>query len=209
LKAGQFLLYIIGIYLLIMGGLSICVKKKYSSGSGKCCAIIYGISVLPVFVLMCIMSFPILTIYGISEENINQMCAVASRDTSLVAATVTVDPAARLLEADDTTTVREDAEKKMDELKTYSKDKFSDSVKAMYKFIGPIIKSVDTAAATASDSTMCREACPCKPITADGLKTYSKAFIAQAALDEISYTAWKAGNKSTSYDGYRFDGEID
>lgn len=206
MKAGQFLLYIIGLYLLIMGGLSICVKTKYS----KTCAVVYGVSVLPVFVLMCIMSFPILTIYGISEENINQMCAVAARDTDLVAATVKVDPAARLLQAaEPKTTVREDAEKKMDELKTYSKDKFSDSVKAMYKFIGPIIKSVDTAAATASDSTMCREACPCKPITAEGLKTYSKAFKAQAATDKIAYAAWKAGNKKTSYDGYRFDGTID
>lgn len=96
MKAGQFLLYIIGIYLLIMGGLSICVKRKPYS---KTCAVIYGVSVLPIFVLMCIMSFPILTIYGISEENINQMCAVAARDTDLVAATIKVDPAARLLQA--------------------------------------------------------------------------------------------------------------
>jgi len=151
LKAGKVLLYIVGIYLLIMGGLSVLVKVKY----GKICATIYGIAVIPVFVLMLVMSIPVLTIYGISEDNINQICAVAANDSDLVAADFKAD-AGRLLQAAETTSLRQDAEKKRKEFQTYSKDKFNSSVKKMYKFLGPIIKQVDTAAANASSTTMCR-----------------------------------------------------
>jgi len=155
LKAGKVLLYIVGIYLLIMGGLSVLVKVKY----GKICATIYGIAVIPVFVLMLVMSIPVLTIYGISEDNINQICAVAANDSDLVAEPVKADvkaDAGRLLQAAETTSLRQDAEKKRKEFQTYSKDKFNSSVKKMYKFLGPIIKQVDTAAANASSTTMCR-----------------------------------------------------
>merc|ERR1711957_365169 len=77
------------------------------------CATIYGIAVIPVFVLMLVMSIPVLTIYGISEDNINQICAVAANDSDLVAEPVKADvkaDAGRLLQAAETTSLRQDAE---------------------------------------------------------------------------------------------------
>jgi len=80
----------------------------------------------------------------------------------------------------------------------------------MYEYIGPVIRDTDTSIATASAAAMCRAPCPCKEISAEGLKTYTKPMQARitgwkAALD--AHTNSRGVNKGP-YTGLLFNGDI-
>jgi len=73
-KAFQAIVYVIGIYLLIIGGASMAVYKQKK----KCCNLLYACCIPAVIIVMLGMAIPALMVYGISENDINDICTIAS-----------------------------------------------------------------------------------------------------------------------------------
>ena len=86
ISAAQALLYVVGIYLLITGALAFVVRKQKKA----CCTFLYGAVLPPVVVLMLIIAIPIFMINGVSENDINKICAAAANSE---------ESSARLLQA--------------------------------------------------------------------------------------------------------------
>lgn len=205
IKAAQGLLYVVGIYLIIVGGVACFVKKQKKT----CCTLIYGVSLPPVVILMLIIAIPIFMVNAVSEDMINQMCAAAANDNSTPAS------AARLLQAakEETSVTDEllaDGKRNFGKYKDLTVDKLNMGVKKGYEFMGPTIKDTDSSIAIASSAAMCKNACPCAPVTAAGLKSYSTNMQTAISTWEVNYNAHtksKSNNKGT-YNGLMFNGEI-
>jgi len=69
-KAFQAVVYVVGIYLLIIGGASVSVYKQKK----KCCNFLYACCIPAVIILMLFMAIPALLINGITEDNIAEIC---------------------------------------------------------------------------------------------------------------------------------------
>jgi hypothetical protein len=197
ISASQGLLYVVGIYLLIVGAVACFVKKQKKT----CCTLIYGVSLPPVVILMLIIAIPIFMINGVSEDMINQMCAASANSKS----------ASRLLQAakdDDSITdqLLDDGKKNFGKYKDLTVDKLNIAVKKGYEFMGPTIKSTDDAIATASSAAMCRTACPCAPVT--NAKSYSKNMQVDIAAWKANYDAHTKSKNKGNYTGLMFNGEI-
>jgi hypothetical protein len=80
----------------------------------------------------------------------------------------------------------------------------------MYEFIGPVIRDTDASIAVASAAAMCRTPCPCKEISAEGLKTYTKPMQAKITGWKSELATHTTSNKSNKgpYPGYLFNGDI-
>jgi len=73
-KAFQAVVYVIGVYLLIIGGASFAVYKQKK----KCCNFLYACCIPAVIILMLGMAIPALIVYGVSEKDINDICTIAA-----------------------------------------------------------------------------------------------------------------------------------
>jgi len=195
-KAFQAVVYVVGIYLLIIGGASVAVYKQKK----KCCNFLYACCIPAVIILMLVMAIPALLINSITEDNIAEICTLAANsDINENDRSMVIQGTKRKLQALD------NAKDKANDMKNKAASQYSAKAQQAEEWVGPMIKSMDNALDVSSAFVMCKKDCPCAKITDDS--SYSKEAKAAFAKDAAAYAKLNAKQKE-DFTGFRFDGKI-